>query len=196
MAAPQDPIERFRELLAKAERNGEPEHGTAMTLATTSSEGRPSARMVLLKGLDERGFVFYTNYESRKAAELESTKFAALVFHWPTLVVQVRVEGPVARVDAAESDAYFASRVRHSQLGAWASQQSQTLDGGRAQLVTRYLRKKAQLLGRGVPRPPFWGGYRVTPRSIEFWVSHLGRLHDRYRYDRVGAGWDMRMLYP
>lgn len=191
-----DPIKRFRALFAKAQAAGEPQHATAMTLATCSPEGTPSARMVLLKDVDERGFVFFTNYESRKAGELDANPVAALVFYWSTLDVQVRVEGSISRVPDAESDAYFATRPRQSQLGAWASTQSRPVQG-RRELITRYLREKARRVGREVPRPPHWGGYLVSPSRIEFWHSRLGRLHDRYLFERSEDGaWERSMLFP
>ncbi len=152
--------------------------------------------MVLLKEVDERGFTFYTNYDSRKAAQLSDNAHAALVFYWPTLAVQIRVEGSVTRVPAGEADEYFASRARQSQLGAWASLQSQPLQN-RRELIGRYLQEKARRLGRSVPRPPHWGGYVVSPERIEFWESRLGRLHDRFLYTRSDDGkWQREMLYP
>jgi len=189
-----DPIVRFRELFARAQRE---EHGdaTAMTLATVGVEGRPTARMVLLKGADANGFVFFTNYESRKARELAANPYAALCLHWPGLKVQVRVEGPVERLTTAESDAYFATRARRSQLGAWASQQSAPLPG-RAWLLARYLRESARYAGRDVPRPPHWGGYRLLAQRIEFWYDQAYRLHDRILYERCGDAWRTRRLYP
>jgi pyridoxamine 5'-phosphate oxidase len=195
MAVP-DPIERFDRLFAKARAAGEPQHATAMTLATSGTDGKPSARMVLLKCVDQRGFVFYTNYESRKAAQLEENAYAALVLYWPTIDVQVRVEGPVTRVTESEADEYFASRARQSQLGAWASLQSQPLRS-RRELVGRYLQEKAKRFGRAIPRPPHWGGYIVSPERIEFWESRLGRLHDRFLYTRDDDGaWHRQMLFP
>lgn len=196
MSVRNDPIARFLRLQEKARRNGEPEHATAMTLATADAAGRPSARMVLLKGVDEQGFAFYTNFGSRKGHELHDNPHAALVFHWPSLRAQVRVEGTVTRIPDAEADAYFATRHRQSQLGAWASHQSATLGQGRRELVRRYLAKKAAYLGREVPRPPFWGGYRVVPARLEFWLGRLGRLHDRIVYERQDDGWRRGMLYP
>jgi len=191
-----DPIERFERLFAKAQAAGEAQHATAMTLATTGADGRPSARMVLLKGVDERGFAFYTNYGSRKAAKLEENAHAALVFYWPTLDAQIRGEGPVTRTTDSEADEYFASRARQSQLGAWASLQSEPLPN-RRELIGRYLQEKARRLGRAVPRPPHWGGYIVKPTRVEFWESRLGRLHDRFLYTRDDAGaWQREMLYP
>lgn len=196
MAQHPDPIDYFNELQRRAERNGEPERGTACTLATATPEGRPSARMVLVKSATERGFFFYTNYRSRKAGELDANPWAALVFYWPTLEIQVRVEGAIERASDAESDAYFASRHRQSQLGAWASQQSEPMPS-RGDLIARYLQEKARRIGRPVPRPPHWGGYRLVPDRIEFWISKVGRLHDRYEYRIDERGdWARRMLYP
>lgn len=191
-----NPIERFERLFAKAQAAGEPQRATAMTLATSGADGRPSARMVLLKGVDDRGFAFYTNYESRKAAQLDENANAALVFYWPTIDVQVRVEGPVTRATESDADDYFASRSRQSQLGAWASLQSSPLRN-RRELIGRYLSEKAKRIGRDVPRPPHWGGYIVGPERIEFWESRLGRLHDRFLYTRDANGsWHREMLYP
>lgn len=191
-----DPIERFRRLFARAQAAGEPQHATVMTLATSGADGRPSARMVLLKGVDERGFEFYTNYRSRKATQLQENAHAALAFYWPTLDVQIRVEGTVTRAPESEADDYFASRARQSQLGAWASLQSQPLQN-RRELIGRYLQEKAKRLGRPVPRPPHWGGYIVRPERIEFWESRLGRLHDRFLYTRGDDGaWRRGMLFP
>lgn len=191
----EDPITRFRALLERARKAGEAQRGTAMTLATCSADGRPTARMVLLKAVDDSGFVFYTNFESRKAVQLGANPHAALTFYWPSLKVQVRVEGPVARVEDTEADAYFATRERQSQLGAWASKQSEPLPS-RSELIGRYLHEKAKRLGRPIPRPPFWGGYRLAPERIEFWISRLGRLHDRIVYRRQGDGWTHGLLYP
>lgn len=191
----EDPIARFRALLERARKAGEAQRGTAMMLATCSAEGRPTARMVLLKVVDDSGFVFYTNFESRKGVQLGANPHAALTFYWPSLNVQVRVEGPVARVEDTEADAYFATRERQSQLGAWASKQSEPLPS-RRELIGRYLQEKAKRLGRPIPRPPFWGGYRLAPERIEFWISRLGRLHDRIVYRRQGDGWTHGLLYP
>jgi pyridoxamine 5'-phosphate oxidase len=191
-----DPIEYFNDLQARAGRKGEAENGSACALATSTPDGRPSARMVLVKTADANGFVFYTNYTSRKAEELDANPHAALAFHWASMAVQVRVEGSVERATEAESDAYFASRARQSQLGAWASLQSQPMSG-RRDLIGRYLQEKARRIGRTVPRPPHWGGYRLAPERIEFWVGKLGRLHDRYLYTLDDDGrWQRQMLYP
>ncbi len=191
-----DPLRRFQELFAQAQAR-ETHDATAMSLATVDAQGRPSVRMVLLKQADERGFTFFTNYESRKARELEAHPWAALCLHWPTLAVQVRVAGPVERVSGEESDAYFATRPRQSQLGAWASQQSAPLPA-RAWLVARFLKEAARFAGRDVPRPPQWGGYRVVPTQMEFWYNQDYRLHDRLLYTREGASepWHEQRLFP
>lgn len=167
----------------------------AMALATASSDGTPSARMVLLRGFDERGFVFFTNYTSRKAEELERTPRAALVFYWAELQRQVRIEGTVARVSAEESDAYFQSRPRGSQIGAWASHQSSVI-ADRTVLDQRVAELAASYEGREIPRPSFWGGYRVAPSAIEFWQGRASRLHDRLRYRHHNATWVIERLSP
>jgi pyridoxamine 5'-phosphate oxidase len=189
-----DPFERFDELFARAKER-EKNDPTAMSLATVDAQDRPSVRMVLLKGADRRGFVFYTNYESRKARDLETHPQAALCIHWPTLLVQVRIEGPVEKIAAEESDTYFATRPRQSQLGAWASSQSAPL-AGRAWLIARYLRQLARFAGRPVSRPPHWGGYRMIPERMEFWYNQAYRLHDRILYWREGERWRARRLFP
>jgi len=168
----------------------------AMTLATATPDGRPSARMVLLKGVDARGFVFYTNHESRKGNELTANPRAALVFFWVQLERQVRVEGRVERVSDEESDLYFASRPEGSQLGAWASQQSAVLPD-RGPLEARYEEMRARYEGHEIPRPPFWGGYRVVPEAVEFWQGRVNRLHDRLRYRHQDDGsWVIERLSP
>jgi pyridoxamine 5'-phosphate oxidase len=189
-----DPITRFQELFARA-KESEPEGGTAVALATADVSGAPSARMVLLKGVDAGGFVFFTSYESRKARELQANPRAALCFFWPTLGSQVRVEGTVTRVSGEESDAYFATRPRESQLGAWASRQSARLDS-RAELLLRVAGVVARFVGRSVPRPETWGGYRIAPRRIEFWTSQAHRLHDRVLYTWEPDGWTSERLFP
>ncbi len=167
----------------------------AMTLASASTDGRPSARVVLLKGVDARGFCFYTNYAGRKAREIETNPHAALVFFWPQLERQIRIEGRVERVAAAESDAYFASRPRGSQIGALASPQSQPI-AGREALEAQYAVLEAQYAGRDVLRPDGWGGYRVAPEVVEFWQGRPSRLHDRLRYRRDGEAWVIERLAP
>jgi pyridoxamine 5'-phosphate oxidase len=167
----------------------------AMTLATATPDGQPSARMVLLKGVDERGFVFYSNYESRKGSELSVNPRAALVFFWVQLERQVRVEGRVERVSGEESNAYFASRPEGSQLGAWASRQSAVLPD-RGLLEAAYEGLRAQYEGQEIPRPPLWGGYRVIPETVEFWQGRVNRLHDRLRYRRSDVSWAIERLSP
>jgi pyridoxamine 5'-phosphate oxidase len=194
MAALTDPFLLFQEWFDEAERAGvvAPE---AMTLATATADGAPSARMVLLKGADEDGFVFYTGYDSRKGAELAENPRAALVFYWQPVGKQVRVEGLVGRVSEAESAAYFETRPRGSQLAAWASQQSRPL-ASREELERRYAELEQEYEGRDVPLPPQWGGYRLQPEVIEFWEHHENRLHDRVRYTRAREGWQTERLAP
>jgi pyridoxamine 5'-phosphate oxidase len=189
-----DPIARFAEIFAQAEKVISPEP-TAMTLATVSADGKPSARVVLLKGFDENGFVFYTNLESRKGRELTASPYAALCFYWPPLAQQVRVEGHVEKVSDAEADAYFATRPAGAQIGAWASKQSRTLTS-REELESRVKAVAEKFSGREVPRPPFWSGFRVIPERIEFWQSCENRLHDRTVYLRKNGNWVMEKLYP
>jgi len=189
-----DPIERFREWFREAERAGV-EVPEAMTLATADADGAPSARMLLLKGADDEGFVFYSGYVSRKAGELDQNPRAALVFYWRPLGKQVRVEGPVERVSESESAAYFATRPRGSQLAAWASHQSQPLES-REELERRYAELEREYAGREVPRPPHWGGFRLRPDAIEFWEHRENRLHDRFRYTRAREGWRAELLSP
>lgn len=167
----------------------------AMTLATCDAAGRPSARVVLLKGFDERGFVFFTNYQSRKALELEQNPHAALVFYWPELERQVRAEGDVARTSDAEADAYFASRPRQSQLGSAASPQSRVIPS-RQVLEERERELDKQFPEGNIPRPAHWGGYRISPRRIEFWQGRPGRLHDRIEYLLEDGSWQIRRLAP
>jgi pyridoxamine 5'-phosphate oxidase len=168
---------------------------TPVALATADAQGRPSARMVLLRGVDQRGFVFHTNYTSRKGRELDENPHAALCFHWPTLDEQIRIEGPVERLPADESDAYFDSRPRGSQIGAWASAQSEVLDA-RETLEASIRETEARFDGQPVTRPPFWGGFRIKPERIEFWYGRPDRLHDRLVYTREGETWKVERLYP
>ena len=190
----QDPIEKFRELLERAHA-AEAADPTAVALATADGEGRPAARMVLLKGIDPRGFVFFTNYGSGKASDLARNPRAALCFHWPALSTQVRAEGAVERVEEAESDAYFASRPRGHQLATWASRQSAPLTD-RRELLERYHEAEARFGDGDVTRPPWWGGFRLRPLSIEFWHGFENRLHDRLLYRREGESWSSVRLNP
>lgn len=194
ITAATDPDALFEQWLAEATAS-EPNDPTAMALATVSANGQPSVRMVLLKGHDARGFVFYTNQESRKAGELAATPNAALLFHWKSVRRQVRIEGAVSIVSADEADAYFASRARDSQLGAWASDQSRPLDT-RETFLDRFTQMQARFEGGAVPRPPHWGGYRVRAERIEFWQDRAHRLHERHVFVRAGDGWQEGMLYP
>lgn len=192
---PADPHALFEEWLAEA-RSSEPNDPVAMALATADAAGRPSVRMVLMKGHDARGFVFYTNRESRKGDELAANPHAALLFHWKSLRRQVRVEGPVQPVADAEADAYFATRSRDSQLGAWASDQSRPLDRREA-FEARYGEMDAVYAEGEVPRPPHWSGYRIAPERIEFWTDRAHRLHERRLFVRgEGGGWSEGLLYP
>jgi pyridoxamine 5'-phosphate oxidase len=189
-----DPIALFADWFAAARRSGIflPE---SMALATSTPDGVPSARMMLLKGFGDDGFAFYTNYESRKGTELLENPRAAIVMHWPILERQVRVEGMVEKLPLEESEAYFETRPRGSQLGAWASQQSAELES-RREMERRYREHEAKFAPGDVPLPPFWGGFRLVPQHIEFWQGRLNRLHDRLRYTREGDGWTVTRLYP
>ena len=190
-----NPIEQFRTWFDEVLTSNLHEPN-AMVLATATLDGRPSARVVLLKGFDDRGFVFYTNYKGRKGEELEANPHCALLFYWGELERQVRVEGRARRVPDQESDAYFAGRPRGSQLGAWASEQSRPV-GDRGALEHRLRELEAEYEGREVPRPPFWGGYRVEPETIEFWQGRENRLHDRLVYLRSeDGGWRRGRLQP
>jgi pyridoxamine 5'-phosphate oxidase len=190
-----DPNALFEAWLAEA-RAAEPNDPTAMALATADAAGRPSVRMVLMKGHDARGFVFYSNVDGRKGAELAANPRAGLLFHWKSLRRQVRVEGPVEAVADAEADSYFATRSRDSQLGAWASDQSRPLES-REVFEARYETVQAQFEGGAVPRPPRWSGWRVVPETIEFWTDRPHRLHERRLFVRAsGGGWREGLLYP
>jgi len=191
---PKDPIAAFSAWLAEAEAS-EPRDATAMTLATVGADGMPSARMVLLKGVDDRGFVFYTNLESRKGRQLLAHAKAALVFYWKSVNRQVRVEGDVTPVSEAEAEAYFASRPRDSRIGAWASTQSRPLES-RFALEKRVAEFALKYPIGPVPRPPYWSGFRIAPRLIEFWQEGTFRLHDRLVYHRDGESWRTERLYP
>ncbi len=194
---PTDILNTFEALFAEAQAAGEPDR-TAMTVATVDAEGRPSARIVLLKAHDANGFVFYTHLDGRKGRELQGNPQAALLFHWPKVRggVQVRIEGEVEVVSAAEADDYFASRPRGSQIGAWASRQSESLDA-RETFEARLARFEAEFEGREVPRPPRWSGFRLRPRVVEFWYAANFRLHERQLHERDADGrWTQRMLYP
>ncbi|HSN84008.1 MAG TPA: pyridoxamine 5'-phosphate oxidase [Polyangiales bacterium] len=190
----EDPIARFA---AEYERAGLTEafDASRCALATADHDGRPDARFVLLKGFDEDGFVFYTNFQSAKGRDLEANPHAALVFHWHTTGIQVRIRGPVTKVSDAEADAYFAIRDRGSQLGAWASRQSSVLPS-RESLEAAVAEAAQRFENVSVPRPPFWGGYRIAPTSIEFWQDRSDRLHDRWLYERDGGSWHVVRLYP
>jgi pyridoxamine 5'-phosphate oxidase len=188
-----EPLEQFGKWFNEALAAKLPEP-TAMTLATADSLGRPSARIVLLKGFDAQGFVFYTNYESRKGRELAANTQAALLFHWVELERQVRIEGRIVQVDAAQSDAYFRERPYASQLGAWASRQSEVVPN-RIELERR-IGDMADRYGKEVPRPPHWGGYRLTPQQLEFWQGRPSRLHDRVRYRFEAGKWVIERLAP
>ena len=189
-----DPLRQFQRWYRFAQRTGcyWPD---SVSLATATPDGRPSSRLMLLKGCDARGFVIYTNYESRKARELEANPRAALTFHWVELIRQVRIEGGVTRVSQKESEAYFHSRLRGSQIGAWASKQSSVL-ASRDEFECACREYDAKFKGGAVPLPPFWGGYRVAPDVIEFWQGRRFRWHDRFRYTRIPSGWKIERLAP
>jgi pyridoxamine 5'-phosphate oxidase len=190
-----DPFAKFHSWMTEAIES-EPIEPNAMTVVTATPEGRPSARTILLKGVDDRGFVFYTNKESRKSGELAANPHIALLFHWKVLARQIRIEGKVEHVTDAESDAYFASRPRISRLGTWASMQSRPL-AERSELERRLADYEAQYPGEDIPRPQYWSGYRVIPENFEFWQNMPFRLHDRTTYARApGGGWTVGKLYP
>ena len=189
-----DPITRFVDVLARAARDAPFDH-TAATLGTATASGVPSLRTVLVRGVDAEGFSFFTNYDSRKARELAANPVGALCFYWPWIDEQVIVEGGVTRLGEAESDAYFEGRPRGSQLGAWASLQSQPL-GSRAELEARWRETERRFEGRDVPRPPNWGGFRLAPSRVEFWRAGEFRLHDREIYTRAEGAWTLTRLFP
>ena len=192
--ATEDPIKIFENWLGEAEKS-EPNDPTAMTLATVNAGGVPQARMVLLKGVDESGFVFYTNLGSGKADDLSHNPAAALVFHWKSLRRQVRISGPVEQVSEAEADEYFASRARDSRIGAWASKQSQPLEG-MFELEARVVKFAAKYAVGDIPRPKFWSGFRVIPKTIEFWSDRPFRLHEREVFNKTDDGWSTQRIYP
>lgn len=190
-----NPFQQFHDWFKEAELKAGMANPNAMALATVGADGHPSVRMVLLKGVTSDGFLFFTNYESRKGKELEAHPFASLCFHWDNLDRQVRIEGAVERVAPAESDAYFHSRPRASQIGAWASKQSQEISS-REELEKRVLDAEGKFRGQEIPRPPHWGGFLLRPERVEFWVGQPSRLHDRFLYVREGNLWKISRLSP
>ena len=189
-----EPLKRFLDLYERA-RKEETHDATPAALATATMHGRPSARMVLLKGVGARGFVFTTNYQSRKAMEMEANSQAAMVLYWPGMHVQIRIEGTLDRVSAEESDGFFEARPYGHRLAAWSSDQSRELESP-ADLGLKFAEAEERIKDREVPRPAHWGGYRITPESIEFWVGKENRLHERELYTRAGNGWTVKLLQP
>ena len=189
-----DPFAQFKQWYGQACRTGLP-LPNSFTLATVTPDGKPDARMLLLKGVDEKGFVFYTNYESRKADEIAKNPNATMVFHWNELFRQIRIEGRLEKVSAEESDTYFQSRVRGSRIGAWASKQSSVI-ASRKELEEKVREVALRYKGQHIPCPPFWGGFRLIPERIEFWQGRPDRLHDRLCFTREGNGWKMSRLSP
>ncbi len=194
---PADPLARFRDTYALAEKIDRAlvPDPSAMSLATVEDGGQPSVRIVLLKGFDDQGFVFYTNLQGRKGRHLLAQPKAALCFYWPPIEIQIRIDGTANKVMDAEADAYFATRLRPSQIGAWASRQSEPLESPTA-LEERVAKYEKEFEGREVPRPDFWSGFRVWPERIEFWKNKPNRLHERHLYTRAGDRWKIETLYP
>jgi pyridoxamine 5'-phosphate oxidase len=194
-AASASPFVQFRTWIDEATGTEGLLEPNAMTVASVSTDGQPSARIVLLRGYDERGFVFFTNYESRKGRELDATRKAGLLFFWPVLERQIRIDGTVERLAADESDAYFAKRPRGHRLSAWASPQSAVVSA-REWLETRMIDAEQRFEDTDIPRPPYWGGYRIVPAAFEFWQGRRNRVHDRLAYARDGGGWRRERLAP